>query len=148
MLVEHAKDNDYSLPLAYYHTTAPVLHTSEALSLLFFALSRTSITEALYFSRKYPESTRRLLFEKLVFGVADGQGDGARLKELVGLPLDGVEEGWFSEYLTTGDGRKLRAAANALETRLVVTGRHRGQIRVRGLEAEGHAPKRTARAGR
>lgn len=146
VLIRHAQD-DYSLPLAYYHTTQPVLHTSDALSLLFDAITQTSVTEALYFSRTYPESTRRQLFEQLISIVLGSPAEGTRLKELVGLPFDGVEEGWFSEYLTTGEGRKLKLAANAAETRLIVTGRHRGQIRIRGLE-ENIAPKRTARAAR
>jgi hypothetical protein len=130
ILVRHAKDNDYSLPLAYYHTTQPVFKSSEALDLLFGALVRTSITESLFFSRKYPESTRRLLFEKLVSSVLEEQGlGGARSKELVGLPLDGLEETWFQEYLTNGAGGRLKLAASTVETRQIMTGRHRGQIR-------------------
>ncbi|OIW26607.1 hypothetical protein CONLIGDRAFT_481821 [Coniochaeta ligniaria NRRL 30616] len=151
VLVRHAKDNDYSLPLAYYHTTQPVFKTSEALDLLFGALVRTSITESLFFSRKYPENTRRLLFEKLVSSVLEEQSlGGARSKELVGLPLDGFEETWFQEYLTEGEGSKLKLAASTVETRQIITGRHRGQIRIRGLDEDGPVAKsaRSVRAGR
>lgn len=149
--MRHAKDNDYSLPLAYYHTTQPVFKTSEAVDLLFGALVRTSITEALFFSRKYPEHTRQLLFEKLVSSVLEEQSlGGARSKELVGLPLDGFEETLFQEYLTNGEGSKLKLAASTVETRQIITGRHRGQIRIRGLDENVPAPKsgRSVRAGR
>ncbi|KAB5542451.1 nuclear pore complex assembly-domain-containing protein [Coniochaeta sp. 2T2.1] len=151
VLVLHAKDNDYSLPLAYYHTTQPVFKTSEAPDLLFGALVRTSITEALFFSRKYAESTRRLLFEKLVSTVLEDHAlGGARIKELVGLPLDSFEEAWFQEYLTEGEGSKLKGAATAVETRQIITGRHKGQIRIRGMEDTAHGAKsaRSAKAAR
>lgn len=149
--MRHAKDNDYSLPLAYYHTTQPVFKTADALGLLFGALVSTNITEALFFSRKYPEHTRRLLFEKLVSSVLLEEGlGGARSKELVGLQLDSFEETWFQEYLTNGDGSKLKLAASTLETRQIITGRHRGQVRIRGLDDNGPVAKsgRPVRAGR
>ena len=151
--MRHAKDNDYSLPLAYYHTTQPVFKTSEALDLLFGALVSTSITEALFFSRKCPEHTRRLLFEKLVSTTLVQQEQslgGARTKELVGLPLDSFEEAWFQDYLTSGEGSKLKLAASTVETRQIITGRHRGQIRIRGLDESGPVAKtgRPVRAGR
>jgi hypothetical protein len=153
ILVRHAKDNDYSLPLAYYHTTQPVFKTSEALDLLFGALVSTSVTEALFFSRKYPEHTRRLLFEKLVSTILVQQeqsAGGGRVKELVGLPLDSFEETWFGDYLTDGEGSKLKLAASAVETRQIITGRHRGQIRIRGVEEDGPVARsgRSVRAGR
>lgn len=149
ILVRHAKDNDYSLPLAYYHTTQPVFKKPEALDLLFGAIVRTSITEALFFSRKYAEHTRRILFEKLVSSVLEEQMiGGTRSKELIGLPLDELEEAWFQEYLTTGAGSKLKLANSTLETRLVITGRHRGQIRINGLDGGTAAKGRSARSGR
>jgi hypothetical protein len=151
ILVRHAKDNDYSLPLAYYNTTQPAFKTSEALDLLFGALVRTSITESLFFSRKYPEHTRRLLFEKLVSSVLEEQGlGGARSKELVGLPLDSFEEAWFQDYLTNGAGTKLKLAASTVETRQIMTGRHRGQIRIRRLDDNSPVgkPARPTRASR
>ncbi len=120
-LVRHAEGDDYSLPLAYYHATKPVFKTSEALDVLYGALARTSVPEALYFSRTYPDYTRQQLFEKLVASVLDDRGP--RGKELVSLPFDSAEEGWFMQYLTNGDGRKSRNAPTALELRGVVTGR-------------------------
>jgi hypothetical protein len=121
------------------------------LDLLFGALVSTNITEALFFSRKYPEHTRRLLFEKLVSSVLLEESlGGARSKELVGLPLDSFEETWFQEYLTNGEGSRLKLAASTVETRQIITGRHRGQIRIRGLEENGPVAKtgRSVRAGR
>ena len=134
ILARHAKDGNFSLPLAYYHAAQPVFKTSEALDLLFGALARTSVTEALYFSRNHPESTRQLLFDRLIVSVLDGQVGSTRHKELVSLPFDRAEEDWFHNYLTEGDGKRLKSAAATVETRRIITGRHRGQVRLRGLE--------------
>lgn len=140
VLVRHAKSDDYSLPLAYYHTTQPALQTSSALELLFGALARTTVTEALYFSRTHPSATRRQLFEKLVASVLEHpQGSGARGKELVSLPLTGEEEQWFQEYIAVGEGRKSKNAKAVAQMRQLVTGRQRG-----GLGGQGAA----VRAGR
>lgn len=120
MLVRHSDTEDYSLPLAYYHTVQPVLRSSEALHLLFGALARSSVTEALYFSRDYPEHTRQQLFEQLVSSVLEAQsapGVAERRAELVSLALGDVEEQWFRRYLTVGDGRKLKDAKPALLSR-------------------------------
>jgi hypothetical protein len=133
VLVRHAKADDYSLPLAYYHTTQPVLQTSSALELLFGALARTSVTEALYFSRTYPEHTRQQLFEKLVASVLEHpEAVGARGKELVSLPLTGAEEKWFQEYVAVGEGRKNKNAKGVAQMRQVVTGRQRGPVVIGG----------------
>jgi hypothetical protein len=134
VLVRHAKSaDDYSLPLAYYHTVQPILQTPEALELLFGALARTSVASALRFSRTYPEHARQQLFEKLVASVLEHpQAAGARGKELVSLPLDGAEERWFQEYVGSGEGRKSKNAKAVAQMRQVVTGRHRGPILVGG----------------
>ncbi|KAK4111597.1 hypothetical protein N656DRAFT_711433 [Canariomyces notabilis] len=146
VLVRHAKDDDYSLPLAYYHTTQPVLQTSEALELLFGALARTSATEALYFSRKYPDHARQLLFEKLVASVLEHpDAVGARGKELVSLPLTADEEKWFQEYIAVGAGRKSKNAKPVAQMRQVVTGRHRGPIDVGSRGSQGAAAVRVGR---
>jgi hypothetical protein len=151
VLVRHAKsaadnDDDYSLPLAYYHTVQPVLQTPEALELLFGALARTSVASALRFSRTYPEHARQQLFEKLVASVLEHpQAAGARGKELVSLPLDGAEERWFQEYVGSGEGRKSKNAKAVAQMRQVVTGRFRGPIPVGGL---GGGQGGAVRAGR
>lgn len=151
VLVRHAKtaadsnDDDYSLPLAYYHTVRPALQTSESLELLFGALARTSVTEALHFARTFPEHARRLLFEKLVASVLEHpEAVGARGKELVSLPLSGAEEKWFQEYVAVGEGKKSKHAKAVAQMRQLVTGRHRGPIPVGGLGGQGAA----VRAGR
>lgn len=149
VLVRHAKADDYSLPLAYYHTTQPVLQTSEALDLLFGALARTSVAEALHFSRARPEAARQQLFERLVASVLEHpQAAGARGKELVSLPLTAAEERWFQEYLAVGEGRKSKNAKAVAQMRQVVTGRHRGPIPAGGgLGGHGAAAAAAVRAG-
>jgi hypothetical protein len=142
VLVRHAEADDYSLPLAYYHTTQPVLKTSEALELLFGALARTSVTEALYFSRTFPAHARQQLFEKLVASVLEHpQAAGARGKELVSLPLAGAEEKWFQEYIAIGEGRKSKNAKAVAQMRQLVTGRHKGSIPAVGLGGQGVAAR-------
>jgi hypothetical protein len=136
-LVRHAShDGDFTLPLAYYHTVHPVLRSADTLRLLFGALARTSVTEALYFSRPYPEPARRALFEHLVGSVLDGglhasQGAGprssrdggmtgrapGRREELVGMAFDEEEERWFREFLTSGEGRSSKDARPILAAR-------------------------------
>lgn len=44
--------------------------------------------------------------------------------ELVGLPLDDEEEGWFEEYLAAGEGSGLKRAGDTLMMRKIVTGRY------------------------
>ncbi len=140
VLVRHAKADDYSLPLAYYHTAQPVLQTSEALELLFGALARTSVTEALYFSRTHPDHARQQLFARLVASVLEHpDAVGVRGKELVSLPLTAAEEKWFQEYLTSSEGKKSKNAKAVAQMRQLVTGRHRGTIPVVGSGAQGAA---------
>lgn len=147
VLVRQASANDYSLPLAYYHTTQPVFKTSEALELLFGALARTSVTEALYFSRGYPEHARQQLFEKLVASVLDYPEEvGPRGKELASLPLSGSEEKWLQEYLV-GDGKKSKNARLVAQMRQIVTGRNIAPVALNGL-AYAEPSARTTRAGR
>ncbi|KAL2163437.1 hypothetical protein VTH06DRAFT_5494 [Thermothelomyces fergusii] len=132
--------DDYSLALAYYHAAQPVLRTSEALELLFGALARTSVPEALYFSRRFPDHTRQQLFERLVASVLDHPGAATtnttttaaaaaattaatRARELASLPLTAAEERWFRDYLAVGDGRKSKNAKAVAQMRQLVTGR-------------------------
>ncbi|KAK4231988.1 nuclear pore complex assembly-domain-containing protein [Podospora fimiseda] len=138
VLVKHTTDDDYSLPLAYWHTVQPTLKTSEALELLFGALARTSVTEALYFTRTFGGdnyATRKRLFEMLVGSVV-GSPDalGSRGKELVSLPFEREEEKWFGEYLSergSGEGgRKGKNARAVVKMREVVTGRNREPVGV------------------
>ncbi|KAJ4387903.1 hypothetical protein N0V93_008506 [Gnomoniopsis smithogilvyi] len=130
---------DYSLALAYYHTVQPALQSSTALSALFEAMAQTSLTEAFYFSRTRPESARQLLFQQLIKSVLGGHGGSdiaSRATELVSLPLDGAEEQWFIDYLTNGNGRRLRNAKDTVLMRRVVTGRHAESMNDQSLSSQ------------
>ncbi|KAK0713055.1 nuclear pore complex assembly-domain-containing protein [Lasiosphaeria miniovina] len=128
-LVRHAVGHDYSLPLAYYHTIRPIFKKAEALDLLFGALARTNVIEALYFLRAYPDHIRQQLFERLVSSVLDHpQAVGPRGRELVSLPLSSAEEKWLQDYLTAGDGKKSKNAKPVTQMRQIVTGRVRGSL--------------------
>jgi len=148
VLVRHATGNDYSLPLAYYHATQPVLKTSKALELLFAALARSSVTEALYFSRGYPEHIRQQLFEKLVASVLDYPEEvGPRGKELASQPLSGDEEKWLQEYLVS-EGKKSKNARLIAQMRQIVAGRNVGPAALNGLAFAEQFSRTTRAAGR
>lgn len=138
VLVQKAKDDDYSLALSYYHAVQPALSTSAALSDLFEALARTSLIEAFYFSRTKLEPARQLLFQQLIKSVLGGAKTAiaARATELVSLPLDSVEERWFEDYLTAGEGRKLANAKDTVLMRKVVTGRHAESMNDKSLGSQ------------
>jgi hypothetical protein len=125
VLVRHAsKDGDYTLPLAYWHTVQPVLKNPVAVELLFDALSKSSVSEALQFSRTKPESTREQLFRRLVLNVlgdARNQDSAERASELVSLPFDATEEDLFRECLSGGDSKKLKIARDTLLIRRIAT---------------------------
>ncbi|KAK0381613.1 hypothetical protein CLIM01_00979 [Colletotrichum limetticola] len=125
-LVRNAPDGDYTLPLSYFHTVQPILKTSEALELLFDAMSRTSVTEALHFSRTHADAVRAQLFRQLVsnvIGAPANEETAARSTELIGLPFDAAEEAWFEDFLSREDGKKLKRARDTLLVRKLVTGR-------------------------
>jgi hypothetical protein len=135
-LVRHAPDGDYSLALSYFNTVQPVLKTSHALELLFDAMARTNVTESLYYSRTHPENIRQLLFQLLISNVLDAPGSdekSSRALELVGLPFDNLEEVWFEEFLTQGNGRNLKKSKDTLVMRKLVTGHYSDATRVKGL---------------
>ncbi|PSR88616.1 nuclear pore complex assembly-domain-containing protein [Coniella lustricola] len=138
VLVQKAKNDDYSLALSYYHAVQPVLTSSAALSSLFEALAKTSLIEAFYFSRTKPEPARQLLFQQLISSVLGGNKTAiaSRATELVSLPLDSVEDGWFEDYLTTGEGRKLTNAKDTVLMRRVVTGRHAESMNDKSLGSQ------------
>lgn len=133
-LVRHAEGNDYSLALSYYYTVQPILKTSLALELLFDAMVRTNATEALLFSRTHPEHTREQLFRRWIGGVLDGgKGDkSGQVSQLAFMPFDAIEEAWFEEYLTKGEGRSLRRAKDTLLVRMIACDRFADVSRVKG----------------
>lgn len=125
-LVRHARDNDYSLALSYFYAVQPILKTSLALELLFDAMARTSVTEALLFSRTHPQHTREQLFRRWISSILDsgrGQESSSRISELAFMPLDSAEEAWFEEYLSTGEGRNLKRAKDTLLIRKIACDR-------------------------
>lgn len=141
-----ADAHDYSLPLAYYHATQPIFKTAEAFELFFGALAQTSITEALAFSRTFPQHTQHQLFEQLLASViADPRSASTRGKELASLSLTGTEEKWFHEYLASGDRRKSKNAKMILQVRQIVTGRDRKSTAFESLIP---VPSRVSKAGR
>ncbi|KYK54078.1 Elys [Drechmeria coniospora] len=124
-LVRHAPGNDYSLALSYHHAVQPVLKTSLALELLFDAMARTNVTEALLFSRSHPPHTRQVLFRRLLSSILQPRGkepavDGG---DIAFMPLDAAEEEWFEEHLTTGEGRSLSKAKETLLIRKIACDR-------------------------
>ncbi|KAH8683512.1 nuclear pore complex assembly-domain-containing protein [Ilyonectria robusta] len=126
VLVRRAQGNDYTLALSYFQTVQPILQTSAALELLFNAMARTSVSEALFYSRTHPTHTRQLLFRQLVASVLEGRGGeefSNRASELAFLPLDSAEEGWFEEYLTTGNGKSHKKAKDTLLIRKIASDR-------------------------
>lgn len=135
-LIRHASD-DYALALSYFHTVQPVLRTAAALELLFGAMASTSLSQALHYSRTFPEHTREALFRRLVTSALEAPpGDEAADKavELVSLPMDGAEEGWFEGFLT-GEGSGIRKGKDALVMRRIVMGRFDEAVAERGLGA-------------
>ncbi|PTB69065.1 hypothetical protein BBK36DRAFT_1113432 [Trichoderma citrinoviride] len=132
-LVEHAADGDYDLALSYYHTVQPVLKTSRALELIFGAIAQTNVTEALLYSRTFPEHTREQLFRQMVAETLGSKS--AQADELAFLPFDSTEEEWFEEYLSTGDGRNLKKAKDTLLVRKIASDRF-GEIRTQRTSSQ------------
>lgn len=131
--MQHALDGDYGLALSYFHTVQPVLKSSKALELIFGAMAQTNITEALLCSRTYPEYTRELLFQQLIAETLGNKSEQA--DELAFLPLDSLEEVWFEEYLSTGEGRNLKKAKDTLLVRKIASDRF-GEIRTQRTSSQ------------
>ncbi|KAI0509520.1 nuclear pore complex assembly-domain-containing protein [Xylaria bambusicola] len=129
VLVHHAKDGDYSLPLAYYHTVQPSIQSSGALEALFDAVAQSNVMAAFDFSRSHADYMRRQLFQRLVLSVlGSGRGEEAAEKafELTSLPLDADEEQWFRECLESGEAKRFKTAKDTLVMRRIVTGQSVG----------------------
>lgn len=112
----------------------PILKTSAALELLFDAMARTSIPEALFYSRTHPPHTRELLFRQLVGVVLASENEeefSDRASELAFLPLEPVEEQWFEEYLTTGNGQSHKKAKDTLLIRKIACDRFSEVAKIR-----------------
>lgn len=121
VLVQSAQDGDYSIALSYFYTVQPKLKTSAALELLFGAMARTNISEALFYSRTQSPHTRELLFRQLIASVLDSPHDelSERASQLTFLPFDKSEETWFEEYLLHGNGKTHKKAKDTLVMRKI-----------------------------
>jgi hypothetical protein len=136
-LVRHAPENDYRLPLAYFHTVQPIFKTSHALEFLFDAMARTSAADALCYSRTHPGHLRQLLFHRLVASALRPQsGDDVRHRELVALPLDADEDAWLEEHILHGEGRKLKGSRDVLLRRYIWTSRFAEASKMKGVSEE------------
>ncbi|KAF5567992.1 nuclear pore complex assembly [Fusarium napiforme] len=121
VLVQSARDGDYSLALSYFYTMQPKLKTSAALELLFGAMAKTNISEALFYSRTRSPHTREMLFRQLIASVLDSPHDelSERASQLTFLPFDKSEEAWFEEYLLHGNGKAHKKAKDTLVMRKI-----------------------------
>ncbi|RCI09241.1 hypothetical protein L249_1408 [Ophiocordyceps polyrhachis-furcata BCC 54312] len=125
-LVRYAPDHDYSLVLSYFYTVRPSLKSASALELLFDAMVQADATEALLFSRTHPQHTRQQLFRRWVrINLKQGRrGEQPSQRDrLAFLPLDSVEEKWFEQYLTVGEGKNLPKAKDTLLARQIACDR-------------------------
>ena len=125
-LCQHTTGDDFTLPLAYFHTVAPCITSSKVFEEFFLTMCQSSVTEAFYFSRGLGNSRHHNLFEKLLkFVLANSTGAirATRSVELMNLPLDEEEDGWLEEYLKEGNGRTLFGANDTLGMRAFVTGK-------------------------
>ncbi|QPG94103.1 hypothetical protein C2857_004657 [Epichloe festucae Fl1] len=137
-LVKQASDDDFGLALSYFYSARPILKSPLALELLFDAMSRTNVTEALLYSRTHPQHTREQLFRRWVSSIlGSGRGEedlSHRTSELAYMPFDSLEETWFEEFLTAGQGRNLKKAKDTLLIRKIACDRFDeiGQYRASG----------------
>lgn len=118
--------HDDSLAIAYYLTAAPPLASAKVRMAFFETLTRSNVTEAFYFTRKYDEDLRRDFFDQLVEFVhkaSPGQTRSRRAMELVGLPFDEDEEQWFEAVLLQGNASTLPGAKDTVMMRRLATGR-------------------------
>jgi hypothetical protein len=125
-LLRQVTNNDFTLPLAYYHTVEPTLKNPEVFGALFAAMAKFSVVEAFYFLRGQPENRRKMLLESLISNVLQGpfkQQAASRSVELVNLPLDTWEEEVFEDYLTSGPGKGFKRAKDTVMMRRIATGK-------------------------
>ncbi|KAF5136949.1 Protein ELYS [Metarhizium anisopliae] len=133
-LIKQASDQDYTLALSYFYSVQPILKSPVALELLYDAMARTNVTQALLYSRTHPQHTREQLFRRWISCVLNnGSGDDlpSRTSELAFMPFDLLEETWFEEYLTTGEGRTLKRAKDTLLIRKIACDRFSDVAKVR-----------------
>ncbi|KKA31079.1 hypothetical protein TD95_004593, partial [Thielaviopsis punctulata] len=139
VLALNAPAGDYTLVLTYFHTVQPVIKSAQTLDILFDAMAKTSVSQALSYSRTHSETTRELLFCQLIASVLNGAGNptgASRAVELVGSVFDECEEQWFEEFLTHGAGKSLKKSRDTLFMRKIATGRYQEAIAERGVSSQ------------
>lgn len=123
-----ASGENYSPVLAYYYTMQPVLKSAAATNVLFDAISESSVSEALRYSRARPQFMREQLFKRLVLSVVnvseadDTEAAADRAFELTSAGLDAQEEDWFRDALLSSEGKKVRVAKDTLLMRRIARG--------------------------
>ncbi|KAF7586952.1 hypothetical protein BBP40_007990 [Aspergillus hancockii] len=118
--------HDDSLVMAYYVTVSPPLASTKVQRAFFKTLCRSSITEAFYFTRSYDDSLRQNYLMQLIEFVhrtEAGEVRSKRAMELIGLPFDDQEEGWFEDSLLRGNAKALHGAKDTVMMRRLATGK-------------------------
>jgi hypothetical protein len=118
--------HDDSLAMAYYLTVSPPLATNKVQRAFFETLSRSSITEAFFFTRSYDDSLRQDYLTQLIEFVHKTEAGEVRSKramELIGLPFDDQEEEWFEDSLLRGNAKALHGAKDTVMMRRLATGK-------------------------
>ncbi|KAE8390210.1 hypothetical protein BDV23DRAFT_172545 [Aspergillus alliaceus] len=126
LTLPHLPKHEYSLVMAYYHTVSPPLASAKVQKAFFKTLCRSSVTEAFYFTRDHDDSLRQNYLEQLIDYVHTMEAGDARSKramELIGLPFDDQEEGWFEESLLRGNAKGLHGAKDTVMMRRLATGK-------------------------
>ncbi|PIG78964.1 hypothetical protein AARAC_010147 [Aspergillus arachidicola] len=118
--------HDDSLVMAYYLTVSPPLASTKVQKAFFKILCRSSITEAFYFTRNYDDSLRQNYLAQLiefVHSTEAGETRSKRAMELIGLPFDDQEEGWFEDCLLRGNAKGLHGSKDTVMMRRLATGK-------------------------
>lgn len=125
VLCRHSPEKDSTFPLAYYYTVSPSIQSNKVLEAFFLVLCRSSVIEALSFSRNQGGETSRNLFENLINFVLTDTSDlirASRVNDFISLPLNDKEEVWFNDYLKEGKGRTLLGANDTVIMRGLLRG--------------------------
>ncbi|KAL4942462.1 hypothetical protein BDV06DRAFT_192047 [Aspergillus oleicola] len=129
LTLSHIPRHDDSLVMAYYLTVNPPLTSEKAQRAFMETLSRASITEAFYFTRKHHDALRQSYLAQLIGFVHKtdaGQLRSRRAMELIDLPFDDQEEEWFEDFLLRGKAKTLHGAKDTVMMRRLATGKTAG----------------------
>ncbi|OJJ56844.1 hypothetical protein ASPSYDRAFT_155497 [Aspergillus sydowii CBS 593.65] len=129
LTLSHLPRHDDNLVMAYYLTVNPPLTSEKAQRAFMATLSRASITEAFYFTRKHHDALRQMYLTQLIEFVHTtdaGQLRSTRAMELIGLPFDDQEEEWFENALLRGNAKALHGAKDTVMMRRLASGKTAG----------------------